>query len=81
MRATAQEVWRGPGDGLSSSDDGISGEGTIKPSVRVRADGGGDAARVDPDGTVSGCGGTGESTKPILDVDFFFSFAISRMRR
>ena len=83
MRDTAREVRQGPDDGPSSSDDvgGMSGEGTIKQSVRVRADGGGDAARVDPDGTVSGCGGTGASTKPILDVPFFFSLAISLMIR
>ena len=83
LQDTAREVRRGPADRPPSSNDvGMSGEGTtIKQSVRVRADGGGDAARVDPDGTVSGCGGTGASTKPILHVDFFFSLAISLMRR
>ena len=67
----------GPAGGPSSSDDGGKwGEGTAK-----RAEGGGDASRIDSDGTGSGCGGTGALTKPILDVDFFFSLAISLMRR
>ena len=78
-----RDVRRGPAGGSSSSDDvGILGKGTIKPAVR--AVGGGDAAdatRVDPDGTGSGIGCTRASTKPILDVDFFFSLAISLMRR
>ena len=79
MRSWRGGSWEDAGGlGLaSSSDDGKLGEGTLK-----RSSGGGDTSRVDSDGTGascggSGCGGTGSSTKPILDVDFFFSLAIS----
>ena len=80
MRSWRGGSWEDAGGlGLaSSSDDGSKlGEGTLKPSS-----GGSDTSRADSDGTGascggSGCGGTGSSTKPILDVDFFFSLAIS----